>query len=299
MMKVNVQGVMTGAWRRVAALLAVALPLGVCAQRVQKVCGEYTYYAEADESAGEAKMRAAEGARLQAIATEFGTVIAQSTVQSESLINGEEQSWFSQLSSSEVKGEWLEDVGEPKYEIEYVQDMLVVKCSVCGRARETSNLAAEFEAAVLRNGTERKYCDTKFRPGDDMYLHFQAPADGYIAVYLIDETPEAYCLLPYAADADGQQTVEAGREYVFFSAAKAVAERELVDEYTLTCGGEVERNRLYVIYSKQPFTKAMDSRTDEALPGRLGYEEFSRWLTKRRTRDPEMGVKVMHLEIRK
>lgn len=292
-------GSMAGLLRSMAALLVVLLPLGVYGQKIQKVCGEYTYYAEADESANEAKMRALEGARLQAIAAEFGTVIAQSTMQSESLSDGKERSWFSQLSSSEVKGEWLEDVEEPVYEITYVQDMLVVKCSVCGRARETSNLAAEFDASVLRNGTEKKFSGTDFRGGDDMYLYFQAPTDGYIAVYLVDEAPDAYCLLPYASDSDGQQPVEAGKEYVFFSAAKAVTEKELVDEYTLTCSNDVERNRLYVIYSKQPFTKAMDTKVSETLPKQLCYEDFSRWLTRRRTRDPEMGVKVMHIEIRK
>ena len=35
--------------------------------------------------------------------------------------NGSTQTDFTSLSSSDVKGEWLETIGEPKYEISYEQ----------------------------------------------------------------------------------------------------------------------------------------------------------------------------------
>lgn len=279
-------------------LLAVILfPLTLCAQRVQRVCGEYTYYAEGNQSTNDAKLAALEAAKLQAIASEFGTVITQSNVQKETSVNGEESSYFSQLSASEVKGEWMEDIGEPEYEISFVQDMLVVKCKVCGRARELSNEAVDFTAMVLRNGTEAKFADANFRNGDDMFLLFRSPADGYVAIYLIDETPNAYCLLPYMDNSKGQQAIKHNEEYVFFSPAKAL-KGEQADEYTLTCDKEIERNQIYVIFSPKPFTKALDSQADESLPRQLSYENFARWLSTCRKRDPKMGVKVMHIEIK-
>ena len=253
------------------------LPLILHAQRVKQVCGEYTYYAEGNESPNQAKIKAWEGAKLEALAREFGTIVSQSTTQSETLANGEENTYFSQLSSTEVKGEWLEDVGEPEYEVDFVDDMLVVKCRACGKARELSNEAVDFEALVLR----------------------RSPVDGYVAAYLVDETPVAYCLLPYIDDADGQQPVEHGREYIFFSEAKAEEESGKVDEYTLTCGSDIERNRLYVIFSPEPFTKALDSQISDALPRQLSYEDFGKWLGTCRKRDKKMGVKVMHIEIKK
>lgn len=274
------------------------LPLTLCAQRVQKVCGEYTYYAEGNQSPNEAKRAALEAAKLQALATEFGTVISQSTTQQESSVDGKESSYFSQLSASEVKGEWLEDLGEPEYEVEFVQDMLVVKCRVCGRAREISNEATEFTAAVLRNGTEARFADVNFRNGDDMYLLFRTPVDGYVAAYLVDETPTAYCLLPYMDNASGQHPVRHNEEYIFFSPQKAAKGSGTVDEYTLTCTNEIERNQLYVIFSPKPFTKALDNQIDDGLPRQLSYEEFQKWLGKCRKRDTKMGVKVMHIEIK-
>lgn len=280
-------------------LLAVMLfPLTLCAQRVQKVCGEFTYYAEGNQSANDAKHAALEAAKLQAIANEFGTVITQSNVQKETSTNGEESTYFSSLSASEVKGEWIEDIGEPTYEISFVQDMLVVKCKVCGRAREISNEAVDFTTTILRNGTEAKFADVNFHNGDDMFLLFRSPSDGYVAAYLIDETPSAYCLLPYMNNARGQQAVKHNQEYVFFSPAKA-PKGEQVDEYTLTCSNEIERNQVYVIFSPKPFTKALDSQVDDGLPRQLSYEDFSRWLSTCRKRDSKMGVKVMHIEIKK
>lgn len=271
----------------------------VNAQKAVKVCGEYTFYAEGNQSLNEAKKLALDGARLDALAREFGTVITQSTLQQETAVGGEEQSYFSQLNASEVQGEWLEDVQEPVYEVNFVQDMLVVKCRVCGRAQPFSNEAVDFMAKVLRNGTDAKFADVHFRNGDDFFLLFQAPTDGYMAVYLIDNTPTAYCLLPYGDDSDGQQLVKHNREYVFFSQDKAFEEKANVDEYTLTCEAEVERNQVYVIFSPHPFTKAVDSRVNEALPRQLSFEEFSKWLVKTRKRDTKMGVKVMHIEIKK
>ena len=280
-------------------VILLLLPLTVMqAQKVRQVCGEYTYYAEGNESPNQAKLKAWEGAKLQALAKEFGTVVSQSTTQSETAVNGQEQSYFSQLSSTEVKGEWLEDVGEPEYKVEFTDDMLVVRCRACGKARELSNEAVDFEAIVLRNGTDKKFADVNFRRGDDMFLLFRSPADGYVAAYLVDETPTAYCLLPYMGNANGQQPVKHGQEYVFFSDAKAEKGSGTVDEYTLTCSGDIERNRLYVIFSPEPFTKALDSHVSEALPRQLSYEDFGKWLNTCRKRDKKMGVKVMHIEVK-
>jgi hypothetical protein len=197
-----------------------------------------------------------------------------------------------------VKGEWIEDVGEPKYEISFVQDMLVIHCEIVGKARPLSNEAADFKALLLRNGTESKFADVHFRQGDDMYLQFCAPLDGYVAVYLIDEVPNAYCLLPYRNNATGQQKVKRNEHYLFFSQAYA-PRGEVVDEYTLTCQHEEEYNTLYVIFSPKPFVKAMDAQMDEGLPRELSYEAFNKWLTTCRKRDTQMGVQVMQLEIKK
>lgn len=272
--------------------------LTLFSQKIQRVSGTFTYYAEGDVSLNQAKQKALEGAKLQAIAKAFGTVITQSTVSSDKIENGQEDNYFLLLNDSEVKGEWVEDMGDPNFQIEYAQEMLIVKCTVHGRAQEITNTASDFEATLLRNGTEPRFADTRFHNGDDMFLRFRSPVSGYVAVYLIDETPTAYCLLPYMDNAGGQQPVRHNEEYVFFSSQNSKTDG-VVDEFTLTCKGNLEYNRLYVIFSPVPFTKALDDQMDKQLPRQLSYEGFNSWLGKCRRHDPKMGVKVMHIEITK
>ncbi len=279
-------------------LSALLMAFPAFAKEVVKVQGEFTYYAEGSESVNEAKAKALEGAKLKAMEKEFGMSVSSNTMSQETYSGGEENSYFSMLSFTEVNGEWLETTGEPEYTIEYIQGVLCVRCKVAGRAREISNEAADFVAKVLKNGVEEKFADVNFRAGDDMFLLFRAPLDGYVAVYLVDETPEAFCLLPYLSDTGGQHKVEKNKEYVFFSQAKACEGSGIVDEYNLTCCNAVERNQIYVLFSPNPFVKAVDMQMNENLPRQLSFEEFKKWLGKSRIRDPKMGLKQIPITIR-
>lgn len=267
---------------------------GICslAQKVKTVSAEYIYVTTAEKSVAEAKRIALERARLQALADEFGTTVSQTN--STHINNSGSGSTLDFLSvgSSEVKGEWLEDTKEPQYEISFSDNNLVVKVVVSGRAREIVSAAVEVEAMLLRNGREKKYESLDFRDGDDFYLMFKSPVAGYVAVYLADESKTAYCLLPYSGDVDGTQEVEAGVEYVFFDAERAGSEQEraLIDEMTMTSSKSIEHNEVFVVFSSQPFVKAMDEQRDERLPRSLSLDDFQRWLAKNRTKDPKMVV---------
>lgn len=285
---------------RIIMLYMCIFPCTMTAQRLKKVCGEYTYYAEAHESQNDAYNKALEGARNNALGKEFGTKISQTTTQEESSDDGVEHSFFAQLSTLEVEGEWIEDVGEPVYNVSVINNQIVVKCTVCGRARKKSNRTIEFEATVLRAYPELQNADVHFRDKERIFLHFQAPANGYIAVYLVDEAHTASCLLPYSRDNDGQQKVKGGKDYIFFSRDKAeVEENRIVDQYTLNSIGEIERNMVYIIFSKKPFTKAVDYHVTDLLPRQLSYDEFIHWLHRQQAHDPEMGLKRIHIEIKK
>lgn len=281
-------------------------PLLLWGQKVKTISGEYTYYADPNMSVKEATAAAIENARLQAIAREFGTLLTQNTQQQDKAVNGRETNVFMQLNSMEVKGEWIRDVSEPETTREILEDgTLAIKATVKIEARAISNEATEFEMKVLRNGTDARFMDTNFNSGDDLYLYLKTPVDGYVAVYLVDEEPTAYCLLPYSGDHDGLQPVKRNKEHVFFSPALASAnDRDMVDELKITCSDDLmELNQLYVIFSPNPFTKAVDHDSKEVisgdliLPRQLSYKDFSGWLNKQRGRDPKMGMQVVRLKI--
>ena len=127
----------------------------VAASPVKTVKGEYTYYGDKATSPAECKRLALEGARLDALAKEYGTIVTQDVLQADRIDSKGEANKFLSLSSTEVKGEWIADDGEPEFEITLDKDdNLVVRCKVKGKAREISNESTEFDARVLRNGTK-------------------------------------------------------------------------------------------------------------------------------------------------
>lgn len=286
--------------KTISIIILLITALSVNAGDVKTVKGEYTFYGDRSHSPQECERRALEGARIAALAKEFGTIVSQDVYQDEKISGDNESLYFSSLNSTEVKGEWLEDIGSPKFERSFDADgHMVVKCTIVGKARAISNEAVDFVATILRNGMESKFADTHFRNGDEMYLLFRAPIEGYVAAFLVGEDHQAYRLLPYSSDYTGEVKVKHDKEYVFFSSAKADQSHGIVDEYTLTAQDDVERNQIYVIFSPKPFSKAVDTKVADELPPQLGFEKFSHWLSGIRTRDPKMGVKVMHIEIRK
>lgn len=279
-------------WFRIfitVCLFLFALP--ALAQRTEKVRAEYIYHAPENISLEEAKRIALERAKIQAIADEFGTIVSQNNTTMVSNCNGESSSDFFSLGGSEVKGEWIETIGEPSYDINYEQGMLVVKAIVSGRIREIVSAQIDIKAEVLCNGTDLKFARTDFKNGDDLYLYFQSPVDGYLAVYLLDEVIQmVYCLLPYKSSSEAVTSIEHDKPYIFFSAKHAGDKAHLVDEYTMTCNSSVERNTIYVVFSPNEFVKANSKNVEELLPQELTFEEFQKWLVRGRNRDKDLIV---------
>ncbi|GHT72181.1 hypothetical protein AGMMS50262_00040 [Bacteroidia bacterium] len=262
------------------------------AQKTERICGEYIYHAPENVSLEQAKQTALERAKIEALAEKFGTTVSQQNSTVVENKNGASDVRFLSLGGSEVKGEWIETTKEPQYTVSYEQGMLVVKVSVCGKAREIVGAGIDFTAKVLRNGTDVKFESDNFRDGDAIYLGFRSPTDGYLAVYLVDESQTVYCLLPYLHSPSGNARIKSGKDYVFFSEKNADrAETAIVDEYVLTTDKQAEQNFLYVIFSPHEFTKANDNLRE------LSYEEFQRWLAKNRTRDKDMKVEVKGLTV--
>ena len=291
-------------YKSIIALLLITLP--VFSQKIKTVEGEYLYNAPENVTIEQAKRTAVERAKIQALATEFGTIVSQSSTTSIANINGESSTNVLVLSGSDVKGEWIEDLGEPKVQVNYEGDMLVVTAKVKGKAREILSAGVDFTSKILRNGKEDKFESDDFKNGDDLYLAFQTPAKGYLAVYLVDAENMAYCLLPYRNQTDGIYPVNANQRYLFFCPEEAPeGERALVDEYALTCERQMEYNYIYVIFSRNQFTKANDAASNKQIDGyagaprELSYEDFQKWLSKCMKHDAEMNMKKIPIIIKK
>lgn len=244
----------------------------------QKVTATYTYYAPENVTLEEAKHTALDRAKISAIADAFGTLVSQSNSTVITNQNGESDNRFFSLGGSEVKGEWVETIKEPVYDVRYDGGLLIVSVEVVGRIRELVDADLDLTVKILRNGVESKYESTDFRNGDDMYLMFKSPIDGYLLAYMYDETSnQVVRILPYIQSTQGNVSVRADKEYVFFKKHKN--DRHKVDEYTMTASGPVEFNTLYVIFSSKEITKTID-KSDEDKDGIrvLGFADFNKWL---------------------
>ena len=282
-------------------LLASSFLVGY-SQRTAKVSATYTYYAPETMSVEEAKRVALDQAKIQAIADEFGTIVSQSTSTIITNKNGESDTQFFALGGSDVKGEWIETIGEPEYEINYINNQLLVRCLVKGKAREIVSGGIEYIAKSLRNGTSLKFEAMDFKDGDDLYLFFETPIDGYIAVYLFDETTQTvYNILPYKRQSIPAVEVKANQEYVFFSREKAEkGYQQFVDEYTLSCEIDKEFNTLYVLFSPTSIGKqnGFDSAIEDK-PTNISFKDFKIWLSKSLSKDKGLQFQVTHITISK
>lgn len=272
-------------------------------QKIRTINGEYVYYAPENVSVEQAKNTALQRAQIKALADAFGTIVSQSFSTLTNSINGESIVNYSSLGNSDVKGEWIETIGEPKYAISYLEGMLVVSCKVKGKAREIESAQIEFDAKILCNGVEEKHESDCFKNNDELYLSFQSPADGYIAVYLIDAFEKVYCIMPYRSDSDGKVKLKANKKYIFFNSdlSEPLYHKSMVDEYVMQCGEESEVNYIYIIYSPNSFVKANDNQTVSdgqlELPRELSLKDFRKWLAKNRMRDKDMQVDIRSITI--
>ncbi|MBD5272631.1 MAG: DUF4384 domain-containing protein [Bacteroides sp.] len=271
-------------------------------QRTSKVSATYTYYAPETMSIEEAKRVALDRAKIQAIADEFGTIVSQSTTTVITNKNGESNTQFFALGGSDVKGEWIETIGNPDYQLQFENHFLVVRCTVKGKAREIESTKIEIIAKPLRNGTTLRYESNEFKDGDDLYLYFKTPEDGYISIYLLDESTQLlYNILPYKNQPIPSVKVKGTTESIFFSKDHSESiEKSIIDEYTLSCDNDKEINVLYVVFSnveiKRP-TSLISS--DPSKPISIQYKDFRQWLSKNIAQDSTFQYLSIPLSISK
>ncbi|MCM1116539.1 MAG: hypothetical protein NC342_03290 [Pseudoflavonifractor sp.] len=280
--------------------LAIILPAFPSeAHKPQKVTATYTYYAPETMSVEEAKRIALDRAKIQAIADEYGTMVSQSTSTHISSVNGQTDTHFFSLGGSDVKGEWLETIGTPDYDISYAENMLVVEVVVEGRVIPLLDNRIPLMTKILRNGVEDRNEDDTFHDGDELFLSFQSPVTGSILVYLLDFTSDAaYCLLPYSLMSTPSLPIEADRQYIFFSEKYAPRDKaQRVDEYVMTCNSPsgVDHNEIVILFSTDQLIKENTTRTSAELPREMALSDFEKF--RAGIRSKSHNIQIIHKPI--
>lgn len=279
-------------------IIYLSLALSIFAGDEYIVIASYRYVVPENISLSQAKLTALDRAKIQAIEEKFGTVVSQSNstiIQNE---NGNTNSKFLSFGGSQIKGEWIETIEQPEYIIETNDGITVISVTVKGKIKSISRSKIDFEVRVLRNGTGSDFESSEFKNGNDLYVYFQSPVDGYLSVYLVDEE-NAFCLLPYKRQRDGIFKIEANKEYILFN--KKVAGNfspQIIDEYVMNCGALPESNMIYVLFSQNKFNKTVDKDIERYSPRVIPLDKFHQWIEKQNKTDIDFNIRQIPIIIR-
>lgn len=273
-------------------LFATLLPMSALAQRTARVEGEYTLAVNLTDNITlfQARQRAIELAKNDAIKREFGETVASDFVGGSAEVDGQQVSSFAmENTGTSAKGDWLGDRKPAEISVEYDGDneKLYITAHVWGEAREIVQSQIEISAITMRNGANGLEAATQFRQGERFFIDFKSPVDGYLAVYLVENYKEVSCLLPYDnKNPMGRFSVRGGQQYTLFDKSSDPQARY----YKLSTQRNEERFQLVVIFSPNPFTKCIDSRNDPLHPNSLSYTDFQAWMLRNKRSDRDMVV---------
>ena len=168
-------------------LLALSLIAAIIVypQKTKNVSAKYTLVVPESTSIEKAKYQAVARAKIDAIEKAFGSYVSQTNVTKVDNFDGQSNVKFSSTGGSEVKGECIETLTEPEYDISYANNMLSVSVSFKGTIREITSQQTNIKAIIMRNGIGEQFEDDEFNPGDEMYMSFTAPCQGYLVAYLL------------------------------------------------------------------------------------------------------------------
>lgn len=285
--------------------LFCALPGMIRAAEPEKVNITYEYNSnDRHESQALAEQHAFEYAKRKAIEDRFPILAmsAKALSTTEQTQNGSstvDERFYSSYETI-ARGEWIGHPKEQVLESYHNGEHWVVKVYVEGLMREKKAKPIDLKYAFIRNTGEREN-RAIFIDGDELLLRFASPVDGALCLYLVDaeKEPTAYCLLPSETEKKGYQSVKANTEYTFMQA------KDNNGIYvTLNTTREREFNTLYLLFSPNPFAKALDRKgaknaDGDLIPRNLSNAELQEWLVKAQTADEQMVVIKEVIEIRR
>lgn len=267
-------------------------------QQTKMVYGEYTYHTTESMSIEEAKKIALDRAKIQSVADAFGTDVSQSASTTVSNYNGKSDTHFSMNGLTDVKGEWIETVGDPIFDIKVESPWIIINCKVKGKVREIIRPEIDIEVKVLKNGLSKSFESNEFIDGDDLYVFFKSSLSGYVTIYLIQNNI-AYRLLPYKENDFGEYPVVGGKDYLFFSKSTDISNDKTIDEYELFADKEIDVADILILYSPNAIgnSEIADNAYDEPLS--IDIELFNEWIVRKRNKDKYSRVFLIPLTIRK
>lgn len=248
-------------------------------------------------------------ARNQAIDSAFYSIVGGYDEVTLKNTNGNSEVSLLSIHRSQVKGVWLGDLEKPRFKRALADDGRdFLNVTVKGKVRELKSAGIQFEALPLRVKPDMKLQTNTFKNGDDFFLYFKSPVNGYLTIFLFDTNLNEVCyMLPYQNSGKGYYPITHDEQYTFFSPDKAKPGDGEVDEFVMTCSdrNHEEYDELYVIFSPNKYAKKPSNLERKALgndlilPDRMDYESFNNWLLEYQQIDEDMQIARIPIRVTK
>ncbi|MDH5609894.1 MAG: DUF4384 domain-containing protein [Cyclobacteriaceae bacterium] len=278
--------------KAIVSFLAFLFFLPAFSQKITRVTGTYKMKIESHMSEMQARQFALKQAQIEAMKDAFGTRIGMMNQTRMETTNGKTNTSFSSVANSLVKGIWLKDLKEPEIRIINQGDERWIVVDVEGRARNLDKAGVQFEAKPLKCAENLACAGQEFREGEQIYLYFRSPEDGYLSVYIDDQT-NCQMLLPYQSMNSRTLKVERDKEYILFSSNPKfnyTGNIGDVDEYIMNTNFDYEVDLLYVVFSTEDYSRTtLDSKA--GYPKYTSSSNFREWLGE------VMSYENMYLEV--
>jgi opacity protein-like surface antigen len=271
--------------------------------KIEKVEGFARVKMEKNMTLQQTREKAKELAKINAIENAFGTYVEQQTDMT--INNGETD--YNIIGTTRVKGDWIkttsvkfsDEFRKEKTDYGYT-DIRWVTCKITGKARKASpKPLIRYEILSTPDKSSRT---VDFHDGEQLYLWFKSPVNGYLTIFLEDDEA-VYRLLPYSGDDEKYKSgylIKADKDYIFFSRKNASTPDD-VDELILHTSKPLEYNYVYIIFSENKFSKPglNDKKTikDRILPLSLTKQGFREWLAYNRSLDPKFQSRKIKISI--
>ena len=285
-------------------LLFFCFTMSVFAQKVKIEGGVAQVQLEKNMTKEDAIQKVEELAKINAIENAFNTYVEQEA----NITVNSGKSDFRIIGTTKVKGEWIEtidkklteEIKEEKGQFG-VEKTLWITCKIKGRIKEATP-KANIEFATL--SCPKSNCrSTTFISGEQLYLQFKSPLDGYLSVYL-DDRNTVNRLLPYSSAQNSSSVkIKADMDYIFFVRGLNESEFGKPDQIELYTAKKIEYNTLYLIFSEVNYYKPVLDQEKVAengywLPKSLSKTKFEEWLSNNRATLDDFFDRTVNIEIR-
>lgn len=272
------------------------------AQKSIRAKGEYVVLIEKTETEAEAIRKAADGAKVAAIESVFGSVIRQGNTMyvknSQTGITTKSDMAFYSISNISVNGEWVKTIKE-EYSSYTDKNGRWIKYNIEGEVRQLKSIP--FNPVLFAASCSNQKCSTEvFNINQNLYIYFKAPNDGYLSIYIDDGTTSSK-LLPYSQQTNASTyRVKGDKEYYFFDPTKD----KVADEIVTTTAQAIEMDRIFILYSEAEFGKPVmneavkEEKTGYILPKAMESEDFQKWLQELRSYNKSIQLKIIDLTIK-